>query len=52
MKQHFANINPTGFCLPLFMLLMKDLILFDSLSQAYVSLLTSFPKIPVSDSRD
>lgn len=30
---------------------MKDLILFDFLSRAYV-LLTSFPKIPVNDSCD
>lgn len=46
-----ACINPTGFCFTLFILLMKDLILFDFLSRAYV-LLTSFPKIPVNDSCD
>lgn len=31
---------------------MEDLILFDFLSRAYDPLLTSFPKIPVNDSRD
>lgn len=42
------TLTPTGFCLTLFILLIK---VWFSLSQAYVPLLTSFPKIPVNDSR-
>lgn len=47
-----AYFNPTGLSYALFILLMKDLAPFDRLSQAYVPVLTSFPKIPVNAIQD
>lgn len=52
MKLTAAYFNPTGLSRTLFILLMKDLARFDRLSQAYVPVLTSFPKIPVNAIQD